>query len=83
MKGSGIPALRSYCHKIPARAQFRIADHFLSVRLKDFVQRVQLWLTGGSQETLPSDKAVVKLMNTLQNDLQQVSFQVAWLMHGN
>jgi hypothetical protein len=75
MQGSGIPALRNYCHKIPARAQFRIANHFLGVRLKDLVQTVQLWLTGGSQEIMPSDSTVVKLIHTLQNELQNVSCQ--------
>jgi len=72
VKGSGIPALRSYCHKIPARAQFRIANHFLDVRLKDLVQQVQLWLAGGSQETMPNDKMVQKLLDTLQNELKRV-----------
>jgi UDP-N-acetylglucosamine:LPS N-acetylglucosamine transferase len=72
MKGSGIPGLRSYCHKIPARAQFRIANHFLDVRLKDLVQQVQLWLAGGSQETVPNDRTVQKLLDTLQNELQKV-----------
>jgi hypothetical protein len=72
IKGSGIPALRSHCHKIPARAQFRIADHFLTVKLKDLVQRVQLWLTGGSRDTVPNDKTVQKLLETLQTTLQEV-----------
>ena len=80
MKGSGIPALRNYCHKIPARAQFRIANHFLDVRLKDLVQRVQLWLTGASQETMPNDKTVTKLMDGLQTDLQNVSPQMSRLI---
>jgi UDP-N-acetylglucosamine:LPS N-acetylglucosamine transferase len=72
MKGTGIPRLRSYCHKIPARAQFRIANHFLDVRLKDLVQQVQLWLAGGSQEIMPNDRTVQKLLDTLQNELQEV-----------
>ncbi len=72
IKGSGIPALRSHCHKIPARAQFRIAHHFLTVSLKALIQRVQLWLAGGSQETLPSDATVQKMLNTLQHDLRKV-----------
>jgi len=80
MRGSGIPALRSYCHKIPARAQFRIASHFLDVRLKDLIQRVQLWLTGASQETMPNDKTVSKLMDGLQNDLQNVSRHMSGLI---
>lgn len=77
MKGSGIPALRSYCHKIPARAQFRIANHFLDVRLKDLVQRVRLWLSGASQEKMPNDRTVAHLVDALQTDLQNVSRQVS------
>ena len=72
MQGSGIPALRSHCHKIPARAQFRIACHFLTVRLKDLVQKVHLWLNGGSKETIPNDQTVQRLLHTLNNDLQLV-----------
>ncbi len=72
MKGSGIPALRSHCHKIPAQAQFRIAHHFLTVNLKALVQRVQLWLVGGSQETMPNDATVQRLLQTLQHDLKKV-----------
>jgi hypothetical protein len=72
MKGSGVPALRSHCHKIPARAQFRVAHHFLTVSLKGLVQRVQLWLSGGSQETLPNEATVQRMLETLQDDLQQV-----------
>lgn len=74
IKGSGIPALRFYCHRIPARAQFRIANHFLDVRLKNLIQSVQLWLTGASQETMPNDKTVEKLMDALQNHLRNVSW---------
>lgn len=73
MKGSGVPALRSHCHKIPARAQFRIAHHFLTVSLKALVQRVQLWLAGGSQETMPNDATVQRLLQTLQHDLKKVN----------
>jgi hypothetical protein len=72
VKGSGIPALRKYCHRIPARAQFRIANYFLDVRLKDLIQSVQLWLTGASRETMPNDKTVAKLMDALQNHLRNV-----------
>ena len=72
IRGSGIPALRSHCHKIPARAQFRIAHHFLTVNLKALVQRVQLWVAGGSQETMPNDATVQRMLETLQNDLQKV-----------
>lgn len=72
IKGSGIPALRSHCHKIPAQAQFRISHHFLTVTLKGFVQRVQLWLAGGSQETMPNDATVQRLLDTLTRDLKRV-----------
>ena len=72
IRGSGIPALRSHCHKIPARAQFRIAHHFLTVSLKALVQRVQLWVAGGSQETMPNDATVQRMLETLQSDLQKV-----------
>lgn len=72
MKGSGIPALRSHCHRLPARAQFRLAEHFLNVSLKGFVQQVQLWLTGGSQSSLPNDKAVQQLLERLRETLQKV-----------
>jgi hypothetical protein len=72
MRGSGVPALRGHCHRIPARAQFRIAHHFLTVSLKSLVQQVQLWLAGGSQETMPNDATVRKMLETLQNDLQRV-----------
>jgi hypothetical protein len=72
IKGSGIPALRSHCHKIPAQAQFRVAHHFLTIRLKALVQRVQLWLAGGSEETMPNDATVQKLLDKLRNDLQKV-----------
>ncbi|PVH75179.1 hypothetical protein DL98DRAFT_658308 [Cadophora sp. DSE1049] len=68
--GSGIPALRTHCHKIPAQAQFRIAHHFLTVSLKGLVQRVQLWLAGGSQETMPNDATVQRLLETIQRDLR-------------
>ena len=72
IKGSGVPALRSHCHKIPAHAQFRIAHHFLTVSLKALVQRVQLWLAGGSQETMPNDATVQRMLETLQKGLQEV-----------
>lgn len=72
IRGSGVPALRSHCHKIPAQAQFRIAHHFLTVNLKALVQRVQLWLAGGSEETMPNDATVQRMLETLQNDLQKV-----------
>jgi len=70
--GSGIPALRTHCHKIPAQAQFRIAHHFLTVSLKSLVQQVQLWLAGGSQETMPNDATVQRLLETIQQDLRVV-----------
>lgn len=72
MRGSGIPALRKHCHKIPAQAQFRIGHHFLTVNLKSLVQQVQLWLAGGSQETMPNDATVQRLLKTLQDDLKMV-----------
>jgi len=72
IKGSGIPELRSHCHKIPAQAQFRVAHHFLTIRLKALVQRVQLWLAGGSEETMLNDATIQKLLNRLRNDLQKV-----------
>lgn len=76
IKGSGIPALRRHCHKIPAQAQFRIGHHFLTVRLKGLVERLQLWLIGGSQETMPNDATVQRLLETLQDDLQKVSLTI-------
>jgi hypothetical protein len=72
MKGCGIPSLRSHCHKIPARAQYRIADHYLTVKLKDLVQQVQLWLTGGSQESMPNDQTVQRLLDDLGDSLKKV-----------
>ena len=72
MKGSGIPLLRQHCHKIPARAQFRIGHHFLTVSLKSLVQQVQLWLAGGSGETIPNDATVQRLLESLQGDLKMV-----------
>ncbi|TVY12926.1 hypothetical protein LARI1_G009230 [Lachnellula arida] len=72
MKSSGIPALRSHCHKIPAQAQFRVAYHFLTVTLKALVQRVQLWLAGGSGETMANDATVQRWLQTLQHDLKKV-----------
>lgn len=68
---SGIQALRNHCHKIPSKAQFRIAHHFLTVSLKALVQRVQMWLAGGSRETMLNDATVQKLLETLQHDLQK------------
>jgi hypothetical protein len=73
MKGSGIPLLRQHCHKIPSRAQFRIGHHFLTIRVKSLVQQVQLWLAGGSQETMPNDATVRRLLESLQVDLKMVS----------
>ncbi|KAG4437321.1 hypothetical protein IFR05_007217 [Cadophora sp. M221] len=73
IKGSGIPALRSHCHKIPAQAQFRISHHFLTVTLKAFMQRVQLWLAGGSQETMPNDATVQRLLDSITRDLKRNS----------
>ncbi|KAH7323547.1 hypothetical protein BKA65DRAFT_70778 [Rhexocercosporidium sp. MPI-PUGE-AT-0058] len=70
IRGSGIPALRGHCHKIPAQAQFRISHHFLTITLKSLVQRVQLWLAGGSQETMPNDATVQKLLDTIKQDLK-------------
>jgi hypothetical protein len=72
IKGSGVPALRNHCHKIPAQAQFRIAHHFLTVRLKGLAETVQLWLAGGSEKTMPNDSTVQRMLGTLQDDLQQV-----------
>ncbi|CZR67592.1 uncharacterized protein PAC_17491 [Phialocephala subalpina] len=72
MRGSGIPALRKHCHKIPAQAQFRIGHNFLTVNLKSLVQQVQLWLVGGSQETMSNDATVQRLLKTLQDDLKMV-----------
>lgn len=73
MKGSGIPCLRTHCHKIPSQAQFRIGHHFLTVRLKSLVQQVQLWLAGGSQETMPNHATVHRLLESLQGNLKMVS----------
>jgi hypothetical protein len=73
MKGSGIPRLRQHCHKIPCRAQFRIGHHFLTVSLKSLVQQAQLWLAGGSQETMPNDATVQRLLESLEGDLKMVS----------
>ncbi len=73
MKGSGIPLLRQHCHKIPAQAQFKIGHHFLTVSLRSLVQQVQLWHAGGSQETLPNDATVQRLLESLQGDLKIVS----------
>ena len=73
MKGSGIPLLRQHCHKIPSRTQFRIGHHFLTVSVKSLVQQVQLWLVGGSQETLPNHATVQRLLESLQGDLKMVS----------
>ncbi|KAL2063118.1 hypothetical protein VTL71DRAFT_6190 [Oculimacula yallundae] len=73
VKGSGIPALRRHCHTIPAQAQFRIAHHFLTVSMKGLVQQVQLWLAGGSQETMPNDATVQRLLGTIQNELEQTT----------
>ncbi|KAH6696399.1 hypothetical protein BKA61DRAFT_683102 [Leptodontidium sp. MPI-SDFR-AT-0119] len=75
MRGSGIPALRKHCHKIPAQAQFRIGHNFLTVNLKSLVQQVQLWLVGGSQETMPNDATVQRLMKILQDDLKMNAFE--------
>lgn len=73
IKGSGIPLLRRHCHKIPSRAQFRVGHHFLTVRLKSLVQQAQLWLAGGSQEIMPNDATVQRLLESLQSDLKMVS----------
>ena len=73
IKGSGIPLLRQHCHKIPSRAQFRIGHHFLTVSVKSLVQQVQLWLVGGSPETLPNHATVQRLLESLQGDLKMVS----------
>lgn len=70
IKGSGIPLLRQHCHKIPSRAQFRIGHHFLTVSVKSLVQQVQLWLVGGSPETLPNHATVQRLLESLQGDLK-------------
>lgn len=73
MKGSGIPRLRTHCHKIPSQAQFRVGHHFLTVRLKSLVQQVQLWLAGGSQETMPNHATVQRLLESVQGNLRMVS----------
>ncbi|KAI9698042.1 MAG: hypothetical protein M1836_004395 [Candelina mexicana] len=70
IQASGIRKLRRFCHKVSARAQFRVANHFLGVRLKDMVQRVQMWLTGGSQATMPNDTTIQKLLVSLRDELQ-------------
>ncbi|KIM94328.1 hypothetical protein OIDMADRAFT_149423 [Oidiodendron maius Zn] len=72
IKGSGIPLLRQHCHKIPSRAQFRIGHHFLTVSVKSLVQQVQLWLVGGSPETLPNHATVQRLLESLQGDLKML-----------
>lgn len=71
---SGIRKLRRFCHKVSARAQFRVACHFLDVSLKGLVQRVQLWLTGGSQSTLPNDSTIQKLLDSLKDESYTVGF---------
>jgi hypothetical protein len=78
IQGSGIPSLRNHCHKIPAQAQFRIATHFLQVRLEDLVKRVQLWLVGGSQESLPNHATVQRLLEQFHNDIRQVLSSFTW-----
>jgi hypothetical protein len=73
IKGSGIPPLRQHCHKIPARTQFRIGHHFLTVKLKSLVQQVQLWLAGGSREAMPNHATIQRLLESLYDDLKMVS----------
>ena len=64
MTMSGIPELRQFCHQIPAGAQFRVAEHYLNVRLKYLVQSVRLWLTAGSN-AFHNDATIRRLLDTV------------------
>jgi len=74
IKGSGIPALRKHFHKVPARAQYRVANHYLTVQLKHLVEQVQLWLIGGSPGSLPNDRTVQKMLDDLRDTLKVVLY---------
>lgn len=40
---SGIPELRKFCYSLPAKAQFRSANHYLSTELVSLVLSAELW----------------------------------------
>ncbi len=52
ISGSGVPKLRSFCHSITARAQFKASNHFLTVDVPSLVQSVEVWLDGSQRTTV-------------------------------
>ncbi|CZR60546.1 uncharacterized protein PAC_10442 [Phialocephala subalpina] len=70
LAGCGIPELCNHCIQIPARAQFRLAEHFLVVRIPDLLHQVKMWYSGVSQTLLPNDEAALQsVIAKIEQDL--------------
>ena len=63
-------------HMVPVFREIGYADEeirrLMQITRKSLVQQVQLWLAGGSQETMPNDATVQRLLETIQQDLRVV-----------
>ncbi|KAI9807921.1 MAG: hypothetical protein M1825_005227 [Sarcosagium campestre] len=68
---SGIPALRRFCHTIPAQAQYRSANHFLQSKLPGYLRSLENWLAGNSQvqQNLQGAQAII---DRISRELEEV-----------
>lgn len=73
LEGSGIPDLRLHCHRIPARAQFRLAEHFVVARIPDLLRQGKMWYSAASEAfQLDDEVALHALMDRVEQELSKV-----------
>jgi hypothetical protein len=58
---SGIPDLRKFCYSIPAKAQFRAANHYIGTELSSLVSSVELWVQAALD---PGMQSLAKIVPT-------------------
>jgi hypothetical protein len=67
---SGIPALRQYCHLIPAKTQFEAVSAYLEHQVPSLLSSIRQWLLLGS-EGLSAERAN-KLRKALESSRSQL-----------
>lgn len=75
LESSGIPRLREFIQSIPKRAQIEETRRFLNVRLRELVERTDLWLSV-NMHTLNINQEVAHAMETGQRRLEEVRIAI-------